>query len=158
MCIQHTHVRFYIYCFYRVSSYVISTSTFSFSLRHTFEFIKQFSWWGLFAWVLSLWGHLVLQCWQNPHTQTRVAHIHAHTDTHTPISDSAGAQQDFGVSAPFSLQHDIYIHRLIIYKDLLHAAVEARQLGHAASRVIGLRTTCKIWNIHLIIFYATIRH
>lgn len=70
-----------------------------------------------------------------------------HTHTHTPISDTAGAQQDFGVSAPFPLQHDIYIHRLIIYKDLLHAAVEARQLGHTASRVIGLRTTCNTADI-----------
>lgn len=59
-----------------------------------------------------------------------------------PISDPAGAQQDFCISAPFPLQHDIYIHRLIVYEDLLHAAVEARQLGHTASRVIGFRTTC----------------
>lgn len=65
-----------------------------------------------------------------------------HPHKHTPISDSAGAQQDFSISAPFPLQHDIYIHRLIIYKDLLHAAMEARQLGHTACRVIGLRTTC----------------
>lgn len=75
-----------------------------------------------------------------------------HPNPHLPISDPAGAQQDFCISAPFPLQHDIYIHRLIVYEDLLHAAMKARQLGHTASRVIGFRTTCSTTDMKLSIF------
>lgn len=59
-----------------------------------------------------------------------------------PVSDATCAQQQLSIAPPLSLQNNVNIKLFVVYEDMLHATMEAVQLGLTLPDcVIGFRTT-----------------
>lgn len=60
----------------------------------------------------------------------------------TPVCNAARAQQQLSVAPPLALKYDIDVQLFVVDEDVLHAAMEAVQLGFTLPYcVIGLWTT-----------------
>lgn len=59
-----------------------------------------------------------------------------------PVSDATRAQQQLSIASPLSLQNNVNVKLFVVYEDLLHATMEAVQLGLTLPYcVIGFWTT-----------------
>lgn len=64
--------------------------------------------------------------------------------TDLPVSNAAGAQQQLSVAPPLSLQNNVNVKLFIVYENMLHATMEAVQLGLTLPYcVVGFRAS---WN------------
>lgn len=60
----------------------------------------------------------------------------------TPVCNAACAQQQLSIAPPLSLKYDIDVQLFVVDEDMLHASMEAVQLGFTLPYcVIGLWTT-----------------